>query len=301
MNKQIHTVAIEMVIAISLLACPSFARAETGGNAGSSSTAGDRALEDVERADHIVGREVRNNKEKIGKIDDLVIDLESGRVLYSVISIGGFLGIGDHFVAVPVGALIESNTWFRLPLDKQQLLHAPQYSHAKDAQSRMSSPEFLNQLERLFGENEKSSDTGEAMPSESVGRLSDLKGLPVRNISHQKIGNVETVIVDMHANRVPYVIVTPDRNIGLQGKLLALPPNALMLSPNRKVLNTGINNEQLSLAPSFESSSWPDFSNIIWGTRVYQFYGHEPYFGGSSLQPTSRTNGPTRIYHEPQK
>lgn len=39
--------------------------------------------------------------EGLGKVDDLVLDLHSGRITYVVISLGGFFGIGDKLYAVP--------------------------------------------------------------------------------------------------------------------------------------------------------------------------------------------------------
>jgi len=41
-----------------------------------------------------------NNNEKLGSIDDLLVD-KSGQIKAAVIGVGGFLGIGDHQVAVP--------------------------------------------------------------------------------------------------------------------------------------------------------------------------------------------------------
>ena len=43
--------------------------------------------------------------EHLGKIEDLMIDLENGRIAYAVLSFGGFLGIGNKLFAVPWEAL----------------------------------------------------------------------------------------------------------------------------------------------------------------------------------------------------
>lgn len=37
----------------------------------------------------------------VGKIEDIMIDLESGDIAYAVLSFGGFLGMGDKLFAVP--------------------------------------------------------------------------------------------------------------------------------------------------------------------------------------------------------
>jgi sporulation protein YlmC with PRC-barrel domain len=52
-------------------------------------------------ADDVIGATVRNAQdENIGSVADLVID-QNGQVKAAVLSVGGFLGIGDKHVAVP--------------------------------------------------------------------------------------------------------------------------------------------------------------------------------------------------------
>jgi sporulation protein YlmC with PRC-barrel domain len=43
--------------------------------------------------------------EKLGTVSDLVFDPESGRISYAVLSVGGFLGVGEKLVAVPLTSL----------------------------------------------------------------------------------------------------------------------------------------------------------------------------------------------------
>jgi len=54
----------------------------------------------------IKGEKVINKDgEHLGKIEDLMIDFESRRVVYAILSFGGFLGIGDKHFAIPLEAL----------------------------------------------------------------------------------------------------------------------------------------------------------------------------------------------------
>ena len=53
----------------------------------------------------VLGKPVFNdNNEKIGKIDDIII-APNKSVSYAIIGVGGFLHIGRHDVAIPVGQL----------------------------------------------------------------------------------------------------------------------------------------------------------------------------------------------------
>src|SRR3954470_18955031 len=50
----------------------------------------DKKVSDYNKASKLRGMEVKNKQnEKIGKISDLVVDLESGRIAYAVLSTGG--------------------------------------------------------------------------------------------------------------------------------------------------------------------------------------------------------------------
>jgi hypothetical protein len=53
-------------------------------------------------SDEVIGTEVHNiNDEKVGSIADLVMD-QDHKLAGVVLSVGGFLGVGDKWVAVPV-------------------------------------------------------------------------------------------------------------------------------------------------------------------------------------------------------
>jgi len=68
-------------------------------------------------------------REKIGSIDDVMIDKVSGRALYAVMTFGGFLGLGEKFHPLPWAALNydEDAGGYVVNLDKKQLENAPSY------------------------------------------------------------------------------------------------------------------------------------------------------------------------------
>jgi sporulation protein YlmC with PRC-barrel domain len=73
----------------------------------------------------IKGSKVINvSEEHLGMLEEMMIDLEKGKIAYAVLSFGGFLGIGSKLFAIPWEAL-ESNGWdYILSIDKSVLERA---------------------------------------------------------------------------------------------------------------------------------------------------------------------------------
>ena len=65
--------------------------------------------------------------EDLGKIEEIMIDLDRGRVAYAVLSFGGFFGVGDKLFAIPWQAFSVDTTKKQLILnaDKERLEKAP--------------------------------------------------------------------------------------------------------------------------------------------------------------------------------
>lgn len=67
--------------------------------------------------------------DKLGSIDDLMIDKHSGQVRYAVLEFGGFLGMGTDRYPLPWSMLKYDTTQdgYVVPLDKKTLEGAPSY------------------------------------------------------------------------------------------------------------------------------------------------------------------------------
>jgi len=78
----------------------------------------------------IIGSKVINGKgETLGKIENLVVDIDTGRIVYAVLDSGGFLGIGDKLFPVPWESLaaLPSEGIFFLNRSKEQMQKAPAF------------------------------------------------------------------------------------------------------------------------------------------------------------------------------
>jgi sporulation protein YlmC with PRC-barrel domain len=100
---------------------------------------GPQANQPLERltATSIIGDRVENPEgEELGKIEDLMINLNSGEIEYAVVEFGSFLGIAGKLFAVPFNELQVNSAkkLFVLNRDKEYLKAAPGFdkSHWPD-------------------------------------------------------------------------------------------------------------------------------------------------------------------------
>ena len=79
-------------------------------------------------ASTLIGDSVFNSKgENLGKIEDFMVDLDSGCIVYAVLSFGGFLGLGDKLFAITWASLRvdTEEKCFRFDIDQKTLEKAP--------------------------------------------------------------------------------------------------------------------------------------------------------------------------------
>jgi sporulation protein YlmC with PRC-barrel domain len=111
----------------------------------------DRKFRSVLAASTLSGDSVRNAAgEDLGTIDEIMIDIPSGRVAYAVLSFGGFLGMGDKLFAVPWSALKvdEDEKCFILKIDKRTIEQAPGFD--KDNWPDMSDTAFSTEISAYY-------------------------------------------------------------------------------------------------------------------------------------------------------
>jgi len=86
-------------------------------------------------ADKVKGTNVYDQAgDKLGSVDDIMIDKVSGRAIYAVMSFGGFLGMGENYYPLP-WATLKYDTLkggYVVNLDRRQLEGAPYYNRGSD-------------------------------------------------------------------------------------------------------------------------------------------------------------------------
>jgi len=99
----------------------------------------------------LTGASVRNPAgDSLGKIEDIMIDLASGRIAYAVLSFGGLFGIGNKLFILPWNALAfdHSTNEFVLDMKRELLENGPGFE--RDHWPDMSDPVYGAGIHRHY-------------------------------------------------------------------------------------------------------------------------------------------------------
>jgi hyperosmotically inducible protein len=239
-----------------------------------------------ERADKIIGREVTDSQnQKLGRVKDLAVDLQNGRIVEVVVGTGGVLGVDEKYVMVPPEQFTcdAANNTLLLKADTSKFTEAPTFK-LSDWQANVREPD-VTQVYQYYGATPyytvNESDRSKSQVPIHLGdvqRADNIIGSPVHNLQDDRIGRVNDLIVDLPAGRVAEVVVATGGFLGMGDELSAVPPQSFRQGnePNTLVLDT--TKEALSSAPHFKSSEWPDLNDTNYMAGVYRSYNVQPYF-----------------------
>jgi sporulation protein YlmC with PRC-barrel domain len=260
----------------------------------------------VAKASDVLHMTVKNKQgEILGQVEDLVLDVESGRIVLAILS------TGDSLKSVPPTALQHDGAAKALCLDasQQKLQGAPVFEMVKSSES--NNPERLAASYRHFGQTPsfrhvqkvnvsleaKSRETLEAKdrvslesknraelrvspeaqpdPWQTAGRLIRM---PVVNYQGESLGQVENLLLDFPAGRILALVISSGAVIGREGELSAVPPTVTRFTSDNAALQMSGWKESMLRSPHFKPEEWPDFSDSTYIRRVYRAYQMEPYF-----------------------
>jgi sporulation protein YlmC with PRC-barrel domain len=241
------------------------------------------------------GKDVTNVAgEDLGQIEEIVIDAKSGRILYGVLSFGGFLGMGDEYYAIPWKSLQlkDDAKKFTLNVEKDRLKKATGFD--KEQWPDLANEQFATNTYQHYNQKPYwQSETGDAQSADRKQRKqgktashrdrwnerttawqksSDLCDKEVRSAQAEDVGSLDDIVVDPDSGRILYGVVS------YRDKLFAIPWDALTLNANAEQLVLNANEKQLSDDFSFEDDNWPNMTDQGWATDLYAHYNVEPYW-----------------------
>lgn len=196
----------------------------------------------------LLDMEVRNTEgERLGSIEDVVLDVNNQQVEYAVLSHGGWLGFGDKKFMFPVKAFRPGPAADQLVLNvpKDQLENAPGMDKAK-----WNDPAYLESVDRHFGEELAAKPD----PKAQLVSAKSLVGKEVQNRNGQSVGEAEDIVVDLESGKVHYVAM----KFNDMDKLV---PVALQeMSVTAKQVDQLVMNADMAdvdMASAFDRGTWP--------------------------------------------
>ncbi|SED17428.1 PRC-barrel domain-containing protein [Bradyrhizobium erythrophlei] len=205
---------------------------------------------------------------RIGKLERLVIDRASGRVVYAVLSFGGFLGIGaDHYpIPWPMLDYDEKLGGYLVDITEEQLKNAP-----KIKQGESWEQSNRDRDEAVHGYWEQPAPMQERQTSSLI--TSDrVEGMPVYDARGKRIGKVERLMIDKLTGLIAYAILSFGGFLGIGADQYPIPWS--MLTDNEKPdgFQLDVNEEQLKNAPKIEQGETWEQANRDRNQDVYDYW-----------------------------
>ena len=275
-----------------------------------------------QKSDDLIGKKVVNqSNEDLGKIEDIVVDAGTGRVLYGVLSFGGFLGLGDKWFAVPMDSLQLSGDekTFILNVDKDRLKNAegfdkhhwPNFTDEQWATKTYKyydrQPYWAANQPGVSHVNSPSSPTpGGTVSGGTITNASPsnntVSGGTISNSAYRERWNQRVSVwakasdlsgkdVRNSSNEdlghISDLVIDADGSrilygiLSFRGKMFAVPWTALTLSSDGKYLLLNVSKDQLKDSMGFTKDNWPNFTDSQWNANTYDYYRQPRYWEGA--------------------
>jgi sporulation protein YlmC with PRC-barrel domain len=220
----------------------------------------------IHPASKILGMEIRNSKnDSLGYVEDCVLNMKDGKAVYVVMSRGKVLGFGGNYFAIAPDAL-------SLAANGEYLMLEANNSDFENAKG-FDQNNWPTQPDRRWGKSSSTArtdeqPTGNNKSYDNMARVTAITGLPVygRDASDKtkeaQVGRVYDLALDCNKHQVAYVAVHHGGTLGVGGKLVAVPWQALTLrapalDPQRRAFFIDATTRNFDEAPGFTSDNWP--------------------------------------------
>jgi len=255
------------------------------------------------RANHIIGAEVRDTQGgKLGKVEDLALDLENGRVAEVIVATGGLMGMDVRLFAVPPASFgwDDDKKILRFNADKSRFQNAPEFPLA--SWSEATTAESVRDIYQRYGAEpyfKSDRDTSSQPPAAAGGqvtrsyhfngenaaphigylvRASRVIETSVINNQNEKLARVNDFMINLPEGRLVEVILAKGGFLGMGRQYTAVPPESFRWNDDRKDLCLDTTKAALETAPHFKASQWNYATDPGRVVQVYSLYNVEPYF-----------------------
>jgi hypothetical protein len=223
------------------------------------------AAQQYVRASTLLDYDFENlNGEVSGDLEDLLIDLSNGRVLFASIEYGGVLDLGDKDIVVPLNAFtIGEEGELVLNIDEAQLENYPDVGNDWPD---LNDPAWDDDVNTYWNETGIGIGEGYAEGTTSVAWVSDIMGHNIADAGFGA-GSVLDILVNLGTGRANYFIV--DFGEGLDTDPYVIPVSAFDITDWNEdfAYSADFTPDLLENAPRFDQEAYPE------GTALDESFG----------------------------
>lgn len=103
-------------------------------------------------------------------------------------------------------------------------------------------------------------------------------GIEIKNLQDESLGRVVDLGVDLINGRIVVVLVKSDSSLGVDSKVVAVPPLALRADPSGKIYRLDVSPALFKTAAAIDLTKWTDADRSARVTAAYHLFGQETYF-----------------------
>ena len=188
------------------------------------------------RTSEILDKDIRNAQgEKIGKVDNLVVDIDNARARYVVVELDDAIAGGDKKLTFPLTSFsVGKDQRLILNVSRNELEKAPGFK--EDKAPNFSDESYRSAIDRYFFKEEIARYT----PSGArLVEAEDLIGKDVNDRAAHDAGDIKDLVVNFGNGR-SYALMEVDKAWSPESKLVALPFMAFTV-PDRPDLDLALN------------------------------------------------------------
>jgi len=251
------------------LTAPALAAGETqtGNQKAASAQSAQKQAYRALRASQLIGKDVKSPQGKsLGKIEDLIVDMNTGQVRYSMLKFDPGVFAGERLIAVPT-------TELRMSRDKDELVYSnmtrERLEKAGVEKGRwpgvLRDRAYLAGLDRTYGVVQPSTDRRAYSASELIGK-------DVKNRQGNDIGEIRDLVINMSAQTVHYAVLTFDPSWVAPEKLYAFPLRTFNFTDGKDELVLDVDKAKLQAMRSFDQRLWSKLNDPVAVADVDRYF-----------------------------
>jgi sporulation protein YlmC with PRC-barrel domain len=248
----------------------------------------------------VIGKTVWDSQNnKLGDLENVVIDMNTGQALFGILN-GRHFGKNDQYMAVPITAFTyrEDKKGTEVNLTKDQLANGPTFSEKN--WPNMTDKSFIDRVYSAYnmpgptwrtgmkgqmhgqgavaqgqmrGRTGTEGRMGQMMGSApgTWAKATDLVGKNVRDLNENKLGDCQNLVMDFTNGHCLFAIL-PGDYVNKRDQDIAIPITALRFTEGQNYLVLNTTKEQLAQAPAFNERNWPNMTDRSFIDKVYAHF-----------------------------